>query len=43
VRIVDFSWADPDPRLVQIAHAGGALACWQAASVAEAQAADGRL
>ena len=38
-RIVDFFWADPDPALVQIAHAGGALACWQTGSLAEAQAA----
>jgi nitronate monooxygenase len=38
-RIVDFFWADPDPALVAIAHAGGALACWQAGSLAEAQAA----
>jgi nitronate monooxygenase len=39
VRIVDFFWADPDPALVQIAHVGGALACWQVGSLAEAQAA----
>ena len=39
VRIVDFFWADPDPALVQIAHAGGALACWQTGSLEEAQAA----
>ena len=38
-RIVDFFWADPDPALIQIAHAGGALACWQTGSLAEAQAA----
>jgi len=38
-RIVDFFWADPDPALVQIAHAGGALACWQTGSLAEVQAA----
>jgi nitronate monooxygenase len=36
VRIVDFFWADPDPSLVEIAHAGGALACWQVGSVEEA-------
>jgi nitronate monooxygenase len=39
VRIVDFFWADPDPRLVEIAHRGGALACWQVGSVDEARAA----
>lgn len=38
-RIVDFFWADPDPALVQVVHAGGALACWQVGSLAEAQAA----
>jgi nitronate monooxygenase len=39
VRIVDFFWADPDPRLVEIAHRGGALACWQVGSADEARAA----
>src|SRR5215468_12479591 len=39
VRIVDFFWADPDPRLVEIAHRGGALACWQVGSLDEARAA----
>jgi nitronate monooxygenase len=39
VRIVDFFWADPDPALVQIAHRGGALACWQVGSLDEARAA----
>jgi len=39
VRIVDFFWADPDPALVEIAHRGGALACWQVGSVEEALAA----
>jgi nitronate monooxygenase len=39
VRIVDFFWADPDPALVDIAHRGGALACWQVGSPAEAKAA----
>jgi hypothetical protein len=29
VRIVGFFWADPDPALVEVAHRGGALACWQ--------------
>jgi nitronate monooxygenase len=39
VRIVDFFWADPDPALVELAHRGGALACWQVGSVQEAKAA----
>lgn len=39
VRIADFFWADPDPALVEAAHAGGALACWQVGSLREAQAA----
>lgn len=41
VRIVDFFWADPDPGLVEIAHRGGALACWQVGSLEEALAAAG--
>jgi nitronate monooxygenase len=39
VRIVDFFWTDPDPGLVEVAHRGGALACWQVGSLAEARAA----
>jgi nitronate monooxygenase len=39
VKIVDFYWTDPDPALVEVAHRGGALACWQVGSLAEAQAA----
>jgi nitronate monooxygenase len=39
VRLVDFFWSDPDPALVEIAHRGGALACWQVGSLREAQAA----
>ena len=39
VRIVDFFWADPDASVVEIAHAGGALACWQVGSLSEARAA----
>jgi nitronate monooxygenase len=39
VRIVDFFWTDPDPALVEVAHRGGALACWQVGSLAEARAA----
>ncbi|HEU5389389.1 MAG TPA: nitronate monooxygenase [Streptosporangiaceae bacterium] len=39
VRIIDFFWTDPDPALVEVAHRGGALACWQVGSRAEARAA----
>ncbi len=39
VRIVDFFWADPDPTLAELAHHGGALACWQVGSLDEAKAA----
>src|SRR5215831_12266583 len=39
VRIIDFFWADPNPALVEIAHRGGALACWQVGSLDEARAA----
>ena len=38
-RVVDFFWADPDPALVKIVHAAGALACWQVGSREEAIAA----
>src|SRR5215467_2566776 len=38
-KIVDFFWADPDPALVELAHRGGALACWQVGSLDEAKAA----
>lgn len=39
VRIIDFFWADPNPALVDIVHAGGALASWQVGSLDEALAA----
>ncbi len=39
VRIVDYFWADPDPALVALAHAGGALVSWQVGSLEEARAA----
>jgi nitronate monooxygenase len=39
VRIVDFFWASPDPALIELAHRGGALACWQVGSLDEAKAA----
>ena len=38
-RVVDFFWGDPDPVLVKIVHAAGALACWQVGSREEAVAA----
>jgi NAD(P)H-dependent flavin oxidoreductase YrpB (nitropropane dioxygenase family) len=38
-RVVDFFWGDPDPTLVDRAHAGGALVSWQVGSVSEALAA----
>ncbi len=37
--LVDFFWGDPDPSLVDMVHAGGALASWQVGSVEEARAA----
>jgi nitronate monooxygenase len=39
-RVVDFFWGEPDPELVRIAHAGGALASWQTGSLEEAVAAE---
>jgi nitronate monooxygenase len=38
-RLVDFYYGDPDPALVARVHQAGALASWQAGSVAEAGAA----
>ena len=38
-RVIDFFYADPEPALIDLAHAGGALACWQVGSVEEARAA----
>src|SRR5258706_2346645 len=38
-RVVDFFWGEPDPALVKIVHAAGALACWQVGSREEAVAA----
>ena len=38
-RLVDFYYGDPDPALVARVRDGGALASWQAGSVAEARAA----
>jgi nitronate monooxygenase len=39
-RVVDFFYSDPDPALVAIAHAHGALACWQVGSREETIAAE---
>ena len=39
-RVVDFFYGDPDPRLVERVHAGGALASWQVGSADEARAAE---
>jgi nitronate monooxygenase len=39
VPVVDFFYANPDPALVDIVHAAGALASWQIGSVEEARAA----
>ncbi len=36
-RLVEFFWADPDPALIDLVHAGGALAGWQVGSVDEAK------
>jgi nitronate monooxygenase len=37
--MIDFFWFDPDPQLIDIAHRGGALVCWQVGSSDEARAA----
>src|SRR3954453_1358141 len=37
---IDFFLADPDPRLVERVHAGGAVCGWQVESVEEARAAE---
>jgi NAD(P)H-dependent flavin oxidoreductase YrpB (nitropropane dioxygenase family) len=39
VPLVDFFWGEPDERLVELVHAGGALASWQVGTVEEARAA----
>lgn len=41
VRVVDFFWGDPDPKLVDVARRGGALACWQVGSAERARMAVG--
>jgi NAD(P)H-dependent flavin oxidoreductase YrpB (nitropropane dioxygenase family) len=40
VRVMEFFYADPDPTLVEAAHAGGALVSWQIGSRDEAMAAE---
>jgi nitronate monooxygenase len=40
-RLVEFFYGDPDPKLVAMAHAGGALAGWQVGSADEARQAAG--
>ena len=37
--VTDFFWAEPDAQLIERAHAGEALVCWQVGSLAEAVAA----
>lgn len=39
-RVVEYFYAHPEPELVEIAHAGGALASWQVGSREEAVAAE---
>jgi nitronate monooxygenase len=39
-RVVEFFYGDPDPGLVEVVHAAGALACWQVGSAEEALAAE---
>lgn len=39
-RVVEFFYGDPDPSLIEIAHAGGALVSWQVGSRDEAIAAE---
>ncbi len=38
--VVEFFYSDPDPALVELAHAGGAFACWHVGSRNEAIAAE---
>ena len=37
--VVEFSYGQPDPNLVRLAHSGGALVSWQVGSVGDALAA----
>ena len=41
-KVVEFFYGEPERRLVEMVHAGGALACWQVGSREEAVAAPGR-
>ncbi len=36
-RVVEFFWGDPDVRLVELVHQGGALASWQVGTLDEAK------
>ena len=38
-KVVEFFYGDPEPQLIDMAHGGGALVCWQVGSVEEAKAA----
>src|SRR5689334_13753410 len=38
-KVIDFFYSDPNPRVVEIVHANGALASWQVGSLEEARAA----
>jgi NAD(P)H-dependent flavin oxidoreductase YrpB (nitropropane dioxygenase family) len=40
-KLVEFFYGDPDPTLVDVVHAGGALAAWQVGSLGEAREAVG--
>jgi nitronate monooxygenase len=37
VRVAEFFWGEPDPRLVEAGHSAGALVSWQVGSVDEAK------
>lgn len=39
-KLVEFFYGEPDPELVDLVHASGALACWQVGSTDEALAAE---
>jgi len=39
-RLVEFFYADPDPKLVDLAHKGGALTAWQVGDAEEARKAE---
>src|SRR5688572_25181021 len=37
VRLIDFFWSPPDPGLIELAHAEGALVCWQVGDLDQAR------